>query len=328
MAILFAGSKISDFSDSSGALTNTDAANRDANWSESSIELDAGTDYLEISDIGSQVDVWLHFLVREGSGGTQSDGTRVEFFDEGEGQQIMIIEGDNGEINLEYWNGASLTEVAPGFFLTSSLQTWDVHCKIDNSTGEFAIYRGGALLASFTGDTDLNSTSLTVERVRLSTGHNSSQDNFFSEVILADEDTRGMRLKMLETSANGTNTAWTGDQTDVNDESDGTFISSGTAGQIETYAMANVAAAQADFETIALVVSSRARNDGGGAPQNIRHAIRQGGTNYFGGSNLTLTTAFLGGPNTQTVFTTDPDTAAAWNNTGLDSMEVGVDSVT
>lgn len=55
---------------------------------------------------------------------------------------------------------------------------------------------------------------------------------YLSQIMIANEDTRGLKLCTMAPNAAGDNSAWIGDHTNVID-GDGTFISSDTAGQRE-----------------------------------------------------------------------------------------------
>jgi hypothetical protein len=133
------------------------------------------------------------------------------------------------------------------------------------------------------------------------------------------------RVETLYPSSNGTNTAWTGVYTDVDDpatfDSDTTYISSATPGDLETYGMTNLSVATGTV--FAVQTNLIARKDDAGL-RTIAPVIRTGGTDYAGTTTATLSSSYL--DYTQLYDRQDP-VAADWSVTTVNAMEAGVKEV-
>jgi len=133
------------------------------------------------------------------------------------------------------------------------------------------------------------------------------------------------RVETLYPSSNGTNTAWTGVYTDVDDpavfDNDTTYISSATPNDLETYGMTNLS--MATGTVFAVQTNLVARKDDAGL-RTIAPVIRTGGTNYAGTTTAALGSSYLG--YTQLYDRQDP-VAADWSVTTVNGMEVGVKEV-
>lgn len=335
MAVLFAATELESFQRSSAtAVTQSTTAGRfDSNFSRGAIEVADGSHYAQ-ADFTAETDGWLHFLAYfTDLNNIEHDNQIFQLRDSSTGQVVLQLDGDNGAWDMEYWNGSSFTEVSiaggasGGGFPIGELVRFDVQWTIHNSTGVFRIYMNESLIVEFTGDT-LQTGFTTIDQLRLSSGSTrvSADQTYFSEVIVADEDTRGWRLATLGVTADGTNTAWTGDYTDIDeiDLDDADDITSDTADQVHGFAVDNVPAEAAGYSVEAVVVGMRANRAASG-PQNLQAHVRSGGTDYFSSNVGTLGLGLLP---FQAVFATDPGTASAWAQSGVNAAEVGVKSIT
>lgn len=328
MTVFFAGTEMDTFIPVGGqVLVSTTASRMDTTFSRSSVRTQTFS-YME-ANFTSLTEGWLHVTINiEFFANTNQDFAWVELRDSTTGQSVFQIDGDDGSFNLEYWNGASFTEITPtinSFLTQDTVQKLDFHWKIADTDGVFELFIDEVLAASFTGDT-LNAGFTQIDRVRLlNTSHsqNSSLYNvYFSETIVADVSTIGWHLKTLAPTGVGNSTTWTGTFDDVDDITfnDDTFISSGTAEEVELFTIEDLGAA---FQVEAVVVAARSRTAVTG-PQNLQMAIRTGGSNFFS-SNVPVGTGFAG---EQAVWDLNPDTGLPWTNAEVDALEIGVKSKT
>jgi hypothetical protein len=287
-------------------------------------------------DFTAQTSGWAHMVVMLPTLSANCTQPICEFIDSGTGQVVFQLDmdgvsGTQGQTNLKYWNGAALTEILTtdyGLF-AGILYTFDFHWVIDNSVGMFEWYIDGVLIAQLSGDT-LHTGFTQIDRLNLrymsTSGTGTGNAITFSEVIVATDDTRAMRVHAADPTGNGGQTAWTGDSTAVDDNGvdDTDFIESGVANDVETVAVRDLSAVADNLTPKAVVVSARALRDATG-PQNMELVIRQAATDYLSGNVTGLTTAFAP---FYYVWATDPNTAAAWTVSGINSMEVGVKAKT
>jgi len=132
-------------------------------------------------------------------------------------------------------------------------------------------------------------------------------------------------LLSLNPDGQGNGTAWTGDNTDVDEleESEADFISSDTATQVEQQTVGATPAAASAYSVDELRVSARTRR-GATGPQNLQLSQRHNSVDGFS-ANKSLTTNYEVINNS---FTTNPDTSNPWTIAELATAEIGVKSIT
>ncbi len=187
-------------------------------------------------------------------------------------------------------------------------------------SGQILIYMNGLPLFSYSGDVTTDSvTSL----CHVGTGVCGSTTAWFSEMIVADVDTRNFSLQTLAPVANGNTHNWdTGSPAAANVNEitldDTTLDGSTTAGQIDQYTIP--APVSGSLSIMAVGISAR-MTKGTTGPSKMDLGVRSSGADYWS-SDLTLITAW---GNYQNWWSTDPATSAAW--TGLPT-NIGLKSVT
>jgi hypothetical protein len=241
---------------------------------------------------------------------------------------VRVLQDVNEKLSFSYWDGSAYQVVTGTHTVVNDqLYRQDVRLKIDNGSGSIELYIDGSIVASFSGDT-LNDDFTQIDRVRFESDNNIlaslSAGLLLSAVVIADEDTRPIRVKTLHVTGNGSNTDWNSDYTSVDEallNNDNDAIASDAANEVETFALADVGLT--DYLVAAVSVNMRAQR-GIGGPQNIQAAVRVDGTNYFSG-NL----AGLGNTHAPfwNIFDVSPDTSAAWTLAEVDALEAGVKSI-
>lgn len=141
---------------------------------------------------------------------------------------------------------------------------------------------------------------------------------YVSELICADEDTRGWGLSNLLTYAAGDHTDWAGDVASLSDQNDGTGMNSEAIGDkvsqdVVTYTGPASAAVRA------VVLTTRVSAVG----FDVKQMLRKGTTDYLG-SALGLGEGFA---HRFTEWEQNPDTAANWDTADLTGFEFGLQTV-
>jgi len=146
-----------------------------------------------------------------------------------------------------------------------------------------------------------------------------NQKLFMSEFLVADVDTRGARVSLLQPTTTGGYTDWDGVFAELSDDDASTGMTSDTAtdrvsANLDTYAGgASIAAV--------LGVSRVAR--GASGPTRSRHFLRKSATNYNGiGKDLDLAPKFI-----VETWDLDPVDSAAWTSTKLSGYELGLQTL-
>jgi len=200
---------------------------------------------------------------------------------------------------------------------------------VSATVGTVEVRLNGAATAECSG-TSLNTGSSNIDTIILSAQNGQT---IFDDVYVVDTSGSSptntflgdSRVETLYPSSNGTNTAWTGVYTDVDDpatfDNDTTYISSATPNDLETYGMTNLS--MATGTVFAVQTNLIARKDDAGF-RTIAPVIRTGGTNYAGTTTAALGSSYL--DYTQLYDRQDP-VAANWSVTTVNGMEVGVKEV-
>ena len=165
----------------------------------------------------------------------------------------------------------------------STVSIFDFNWKIAVA-GFLYVYRNGALVYSYTGDTTGGGRTL-VNRLRIRGQGNSAtpgQNYTASEVIISDESTIGARLITAPFNAAGGVSDWTGAVTDINAlaSSDGTYISSDTDAQISTFTKAAIAALGVDETISAVALAFRSNVEPASPVTNLSPVVRISAVNY------------------------------------------------
>lgn len=212
----------------------------------------------------------------------------------------------------------ALAPWAPGFAGPAQTDKIDIHW-VNSASGSVDIWFNGVKYYNYSGDTTTETTAISFHQ--LTTCQN-AQTSYWSEVIVADQDTRTWNLQTLAPVANGnTHNFDTGTPAAANVNevtlSYATLDGSTTAGQKDQYTIPAIAAGT--YTIVAVGVSSQLVK-GTSGPSKMDLGVRSGTTDYWS-SDQTLD---VGWNDYQNWWTTDPDTSAVWValpvNIGLKSV--------
>lgn len=286
-------------------------------------------------------EAWYNVNFNWNQGSTSMNGVWIQFYDTAfsTSQPIarMRASYDSGTSRyydyLEIWNGSAWDIVYTfyGFITADAVAHWlSVRLKLADSGGVFEVWKDKIKIATFTGDT-IRAGYSQIDKVFIGNpnGGATGAANWiaYSEIVITGggESPLDYRVKAHQTVANGANTAWTGDEAAVDETGigDTDFISSATAGEIETFTMGDLQSTINDPACRAFVASLRA-SLGTTGPQNIQAALRIGGVNYFSGDIAGYSQSVFKG--SQAIFETSPATAAKWTVAEINGLEIGVRS--
>lgn len=199
---------------------------------------------------------------------------------------------------------------------------------IHDTSGRVVMKFNGITVIDFTGDTRNAGTGLAT---LFTIGYDSlvagALQGYVDDIVLDDANWIGdTRIYGLAPDGAGATTQWSPSAgsnyacVDEVPESDADYVSVNSNDQIDTYSLANLGVSPYSIKCVQ--AQARAQKEGASTPQNIAMVLRQGGTDYPG-SDSALETAFRahGG-----LWETDPDTASAWTESGVNSLEAGIKS--
>lgn len=301
---LFLGIKAGFLRNAVGSVTDdTAAAARNATYVDSSVLF--GSNASAIGDFSDDTgaaasavagDVFWMRMDAYGSGGSGVSDYCILL--NGSDQQLFRVrQTSNTAIQLMYNSGTLAvpvwTNVGSTIAKTSgSRNTLVIELTIDaGGNHTVSAYLNNVLALSPTAFT---MTLLTTINAIMIGGIASGQNMFASQVFCAvNRNLVGSFVPSLAATAAGANTAWTGTYTDVNEAvgSDATMVSSATAGQKETNAMADVVVPSGNSIQGAIRHTFRAKNSGI-APNNIKPVIREAGVDTSGANISGITNTF------------------------------------
>lgn len=295
-------------------------------YTQTAIYLAGSAHWAEVSFPAVGPTIWIHgahYYETTWNGSSMAAYT----FTSGGTNVLRLLRNGSSNTSIQVWQTGAWTEVGTysgDWWVNNTRVMYDVEITLGPS-GSVKLYRDNVLYIDYSGDTVGDTGATTIDKVRLAPlyGYSSSKSSL-SEIIIADEDTRDMRLFYKAVNAAGSSSGFTGAYTDVDEvnASDADFISSNTADQISTFNLPDPPAGPLEVKAVA--VCGRARR-GTTGPQNLQYALRVNGANYTG-TSITLDTAFQ--HTAQQFWHTSPDTASAWTRSEFDNIEVGVKSIT
>ncbi len=250
------------------------------------------------------------------------------------GQLAVRVETDGKVAVLR--GGLSGTALASSSAGVIAVDTWyyvELKATINNS-GSFDLQIDGSSVISGSAVDTQDTGNATATHIALGNSGSGAINHYFSDIYIndgtggVDDDFFGpAKSEVIMPGGAGNYTEWAGspgaNYANVDDpasiDDDTTFNFETVAAQKDSFAYANVALTGTVF---GVAVNISVRMDDAG-PHTIRPIARIGGTDYFG-STVAVTGAYQ---IIQYIWRLDPDTGAAWTNSGLDAAEFGYELV-
>lgn len=255
-------------------------------------------------------DVFLYIKVFDAAGNTLFKVEKINQIDEFQAKLSLINETTSVNANMSFpFNQGTMNSVDFRYELGANL------IKVD-------MYVNGALAVGLeftdTNDSGFGQPSY----FTLGSAFAGSADfQYFSEILVADGDTRNARLNLLRATAEGGETDWVGAAAALADDDPTSGMTTLSADQRETLQLGAYVGA-ANISQVMVVTQSLT---GANAPQNLRHTVRMGAVNYDGPVDQPL------GDTLQynlTDFQINPATSLPWVSADLASLEMGFISKT
>ncbi len=213
-----------------------------------------------------------------------------------------------------------------------SLNTWyliEGKILINDTTGIAQLKIDGALPLDidFSGDTQ-NQTGDTITKIYLGNVDVSySGYNYFDDFVLDDAALVGdTRIQAISPTGAGNSTNWTpsaGNNWDCVEEipaSDANYLTTNSNDILDTYQASNLTGAVVSIRCVQ--VQARSVKEGASTPQNLKLAVRTGGSDYLSGDKA-VPVSFKSLFN---IWELNPNTSAAWMTSDVDGVEIGIKS--
>lgn len=267
----------------------------------------------------SLTDAWVHASLFTGNqSGTYS---AIELVNTAGTPVVRLAFAGAGILRIDYWSGAAWVAGASTFTAgTNLLKDIDMHI-VCGLTGSIDLYVNNSLVLSTSG---LNAAVTNLAFVNLTTSATSGPNNF-SQILVSDTNTIGVKVGSLTPNANGANTAWANDYLNLvkTGFNDATLVSSTTLNDKESYATTDVTLPTAQYFVSSVWMAVRGRLNSA-APQNVKPLARIGGTDYSGAYNFTGSINSVSFAPGIAAFPLDPSTGLAWAGvTNINAAEFG-----
>lgn len=299
----------------------------EANASRNALKITTAVSEVELFLPANQTEIWMHEYIYQEGVSAENDWLQFKTISGSYGWRIKLA--GTGEWTAQVFRGAAwvdLGSISASPVAVNVAAIIDIHIKIHATLGVFTVFKNSVAIMTFTGDTTGDFSN--IGRIRWKGLTGGSNELNLSQVVVASVSTVGWKLATMNATGNsGTNTAWTGDYTDV-DEADlntADFINTVNTGDVETYANADINAAYSAYSVKAVAVGARLNNDSASAVADAQAALRTASTNYFSAS-LSLPHD-SNDYSRQNVWETNPNTTNPWTQSEANGLEFGLKSV-
>lgn len=246
-----------------------------------------------------------------------SDYTMV-VFSEGElAARFRWTSRSEGE--LEVWADDGTSNVAPLGGYSAGVQFLDLHCCTEDGEAHLRLYRDNVMI----GHVSVAGTNRSLSGVqfgRISSSNNWSGDDRCgaSEFIVADEDTRGMRVKTIVPTADGSENDWQGNFEAISNEKlDASAISTSDNNAVSTFTSDDLTD-MGSTSFAALFLSSPAAS---ASPDGLKSVVKVDGAILTQSMARPLTRATR---TNWSAWTENPTTGKAFTSLELQGLEFGV----
>jgi hypothetical protein len=343
--ILFASGEDSGFTSSNSLYTSIDTTSGlyRSSFAREALKTfyDNGSYYLSPAFTATS-NLWFHAYVYYGSnyGEFANDIGLILYSPDGNARILLRQTGTQGQFKISTKTASgTVTDLAT----TSSninpltLHVMDLHVSYTcSSAGGVTLYEDGVQVINYSGNpctdsaTSLNQVALGV--LGATNGSNTSCGNggdatCWSEIIVADGDTRGMALWTLAPQASGNTQSWTPNTVgDINPTSinDSNFIATTTTGALSEWTTPTSPPSGA-WNVLAVAQDARV-SAGYTGPQHFEWLARtKDGSDHVTGSVAPLDGSFS---NYNGVWATNPYTSSAWSITDIAAgFNLGIESL-
>lgn len=327
MAILGIWSKAEEFGMPS-ARNSSVGGSFDANWCDSAIVC---ADNQAGPTIGppanhAGTDIWIHWEAYSSNiatAGSAADGRWWSMvFKAGTGSWYVEANMSNGQV--EYRESINSNFSGPTVLTPINLPCYnnrlafDFHIMIDSGGNDIVeIYHGGVLY----GTLDVPHRVDRFESMSIN-NWDSEGDIYYSQFIVADESTIGMKHARMVPDSAGAHSQFDGDFNSVALPYDGQALSGNTIGHRESWNLGAYPGPASPAGIRSVLQTTHASLGQSAAPGGYEHFLRVGGVDYDGAKIVPV-------PGVQgiTEWTTNPNTGLSWDTADLASLIAGVEAV-
>lgn len=256
-----------------------------------------------------------------------------------------LLDSGSNQLEIKYNTDATLSISRNGTVLGTSAATVDVDsyqylelkATIHDTTGSYELRKNGVNILSATNVDTKNTANASVNQVSIGMDGNSlntitwKYDDFYvlNTSGSSNNDFLGdIRVDAIYPNADGTHTDWTPSTgtdhyTLVDDITPNTsdYVSSGTAGQKDSFNMASPPALASEVIFGVRVKVAALKDDAGS--RSIKVGVRSGTTESVSAAQALSTSQLY----YSSIHEVDPDTGTAWTPSGIDNLQALIEAV-
>lgn len=263
-------------------------------------------------------DLWFgaRFSVEDRS----ANQTSIRFIGDDDGAIVVSVGSDVTESVFALKVNGTTVDTG-GTIPQGTLGKLDVHV-VYAVAGSVEVYLNTALILSYSGDTTVNSNTGIICMALANMGGGSADYTYFSEIIVADEDTRLMSLKTLAPNAAGDASEWTNGYASIDElgTDDSDTIYTDTAEKAFQCSLTGMPTG--DYICKAVKMVARATDGVGGI--GIQMGVKTNATVDLG-SSITLGGVW---ENVEELYQQNPVTLNRFTPAEIDALQFAVKSVT
>lgn len=265
----------------------------------------------------ASTEVWYHFRFGQKQNlEMRADGVLLEISD-ALSNTLASMNWANGYLNVTAHGD---TEEATGTQALGTYTMYSMDIQVDvTSTVTVRWYINGALYGEKTVSNAVSGFGIPTNLTYI---HPDGHSAYYAETIIADEDTRGMRIRELRPKALGIFQEWDGNVSALRDTDLATGMSTDTADRRVSFGVTNIENISPG-DVINRVVSQTYAQKGETGLASFNHFFRYSDATTQDGANQTLTT---NGEYFIEEFPTNPKTAVTWDAADFLSLQTGLRS--
>lgn len=318
--ILFASNSVSHFP---GTIVKNDAWSYDAARVPYSIYTSPGTPAATPQFAATTGDeTWFHFRHGTNQFYTNNNEPIMEILDVNGDTlaQITIYDRSGEGYHMTFNAGAQSETISKYYPIVENVnRTYDLQILFTDIVAECRLYMNEILVLEST----FSVAAREYPRTLVIGGHRGSGDQYgayYSEIIVADGDTRNARLDLLRPNTAGVYGNWDGPISALSDDDPTTGMTTTLADQYQSTILTPYGGADNISNIVQVTTTVRGIN----SPANLQHLIRMSAVDY-------LTTSFavpFAKDYQVTDWTLNPATSLPWDAADLATAEFGFKSIT
>lgn len=263
-------------------------------------------------------DLWVHWRGGQSSTTSQWDDRDLMRFYDSNLNSFMNMGVENGTLIFEIYGDTTSVTTAP---TDTSAHVYDIHMQKNGTTSiTFTLYRDSVLHEGPISVTNTADIDLPTRWIGRGIDDNGAGTWYFSELIIADEDTRGWRLRMHDVTSFGAVSDWTGDANTVALDTLETSLRSNTLDQRAAFGLNRLENIPSGAVIDRVVIQSYAQRGATGLAS-FNHFFRWEDTTIVDDADIAL--SVNGGVYVEE-YPTSPDTTLAWTDVEMQGLQFGV----